>query len=207
MKEPITLDTIFLFDLDSTITSKEILPYIASIKGIQKELEKMTEETMKGHLPFRESFLARVDLLKDIPLEEAADVIASVPLNEKLVAFIREHKDICYIITGNLDVWIGKLVERIGLEPDHCFCSNAEVTDGQVTGVEKILDKVAVTTNFERYRVAIGDGNNDIGMIRTAEVGIAFGGVRELSERMKEEADIVCLTEDELVETLNGFLI
>ena len=88
MKEPITLDTIFLFDLDSTITSREILPYIASIKGIQKELEKMTEETMKGHLPFRESFLARVDLLKDIPLEEAADVIASVPLNEKLVAFI-----------------------------------------------------------------------------------------------------------------------
>ena len=48
MKEPITLDTIFLFDLDSTITSKEILPYIASIKGIEKELEKMTEETMKG---------------------------------------------------------------------------------------------------------------------------------------------------------------
>ena len=206
MKEPITLDTVFLFDLDSTVTAREILPYIASIKGIEKELEKMTEETMKGHLPFRESFLARVDLLKGIPAEEASEVIAGVPLNEKLAAFIREHKDICYIITGNLDIWIRKLVERIGLEWDHCFCSKAEVTDGQVTGVEKILDKVAVTIGFEKYRVAIGDWNNDIGMIRTAEVGIAFGGVRELSERMKEEADIICLSEDELIGTLEDYL-
>ncbi|MBR2578230.1 MAG: HAD-IB family phosphatase [Erysipelotrichaceae bacterium] len=200
------MDTVFLFDLDSTVTSKEILPYLAESIGIGRELSEMTEKTMRGEIPFRESFTERVKLLSVIPVSEADRLISGIPLNEKLAGFIRDQSDRCFIITGNLDKWIYSLIERIGLPWDHCFCSEAETEGDRLTGIRQILDKVAVTTTFESYRVAVGDGDNDIGMIKTAETGIAFGGVRELSMEMVKAADIICMNEDELLVKLNEFL-
>ena len=49
-------DYIFLFDLDSTLTRCEILPTVAAAIGRQEEMQRMTEEAMRGDRPFRESF-------------------------------------------------------------------------------------------------------------------------------------------------------
>ena len=51
---------IFLFDLDSTITRQEILPTIAEEFGVFEEMRALTERTMRGELPFKQSFLQRV---------------------------------------------------------------------------------------------------------------------------------------------------
>lgn len=51
---------IFLFDLDSTITAKEILPEISQIVGKEQEMRDMTESAMKGIIPFKKSFLNRI---------------------------------------------------------------------------------------------------------------------------------------------------
>ena len=59
-------DYIFLFDLDSTITAREILPEISRTVGKEKEMREITEKTMQGIVPFQESFLRRVELLKDV---------------------------------------------------------------------------------------------------------------------------------------------
>ena len=53
---------IFLFDLDSTITCKEILPTIAEKVNRQKEMRELTEATMNGEIPFKSSFLKRVEI-------------------------------------------------------------------------------------------------------------------------------------------------
>ena len=45
-------DYIFVFDLDSTITAEEILPKVAKTIGKEKEMSLITEETMKGAIPF-----------------------------------------------------------------------------------------------------------------------------------------------------------
>lgn len=50
---------IFLFDLDSTITCKEILPTIAEKVNRQKEMRELTEATMNGEIPFKSSFLKK----------------------------------------------------------------------------------------------------------------------------------------------------
>ena len=57
----------FLFDLDSTITKQEILPTVSKMVSKEKEMRELTEKTMQGELPFKESFLQRVDILKNIP--------------------------------------------------------------------------------------------------------------------------------------------
>ena len=90
-----TDERIFLFDLDSTITRKEILPTIAEKLGRGEEMRKLTEDTMNGGLPFKQSFLRRVDMLKDIPVSEVSQEISNISLNDKIVEFIKKYHERC----------------------------------------------------------------------------------------------------------------
>jgi phosphoserine phosphatase len=164
----------FLFDLDGTITKKEILPIIAKELGLYEEIRRLTEDTIKGVIPFHESFLKRVELLKGIPVKIVQDIVSSVPLNEKIVQFIEANRDSCYIVTGNLDVWVGPLCEQIGVKS---YTSHAEVKDGFITKVTEVLEKGKVAKGFVGNFVAIGEGNNDVDMIKKATIGLAYGGV------------------------------
>ena len=78
-------DLIFLFDLDSTITKVEILPEISKMISAEKEMRQLTEDTMKGVIPFQYSFLKRVEILKNIDVNIIAEEIAKIPLNENIV--------------------------------------------------------------------------------------------------------------------------
>ena len=107
---------VFLFDLDATITRAEILPEIAAKIDKQQQMRELTEKTMTGEIPFDHSFLERVNLLSGIPVSTVRRIIAGVPLNEKLVKFIRENRERCYVVTGNLDVWIKELMTELGMD-------------------------------------------------------------------------------------------
>ncbi len=78
---------IFLFDLDSTITRQEILPTIAREVGVYEQMSKLTESSMRGEIPFKQSFLQRVELLKQVPVSQVQDIVAHIDLNERLVDF------------------------------------------------------------------------------------------------------------------------
>lgn len=134
---------VFLFDLDSTITRQEILPTIARQFGVFEEMSTLTECTMRGELPFKQSFLQRVELLKQIPVSEVCELIGEIQLNEPLVEFIRRHQNRCYIVTGNLDLWIEKLIQKLGMEKN-TFCSKALVEHDYIQDVSSIVDKNAV---------------------------------------------------------------
>lgn len=95
---------IFLFDLDSTVTRQEILPTISKKLGLYERMSSLTESTMRGEIPFKQSFLQRVDLLKGIPVSEVRRMTGEIELNEQLADFIRRNRDRCHIVTGNLDV-------------------------------------------------------------------------------------------------------
>lgn len=196
---------IFLFDLDSTITRQEILPTIAKKVGIYERMCSLTESTMRGEVPFKQSFLQRVDLLKDIPVSEISENISQIKLNEKLVSFIKEHRNRCYIVTGNLDVWIEKLVSNMGMERN-TFCSKAVEKDGFIQDVFSIVDKNAVISQMVLPFVAVGDGNNDAEMIEAAEVGIGYGGVRDIAPAVLACADHAIYDEDILVSFLERLL-
>ena len=171
---------IFLFDLDSTVTREEILPAIANRFGIFEQMRQVTESTMKGEIPFKQSFLQRVELLKNIPVSEVCQLVSGIKLNEKVVEFIQKNKSRCYIVTGNLDIWIKGLIEKIGME-SHTFCSSALVRDDYLQDVISIVDKNAVVSQMLLPFVAVGDGNNDAEMIEAAEIGIGYGGDRNIA--------------------------
>lgn len=198
-------DYIFLFDLDSTISKIEILPEIAKYIGKEDEIRSLTEKTMCGEIPFKHSFLSRVEILSSTAVAEVNEMISQIPLNEGVVRFIRENKERCYVVTGNLDVWISGLMSRIGMK-NHYFCSKATVKDGKIDKVISVLDKQLTVSQFVQPMVAVGDGDNDAEMALIADIGIGFGGVRNIARSLIETIDFAFYDDEKLYEFLNKLL-
>jgi len=175
----------FLFDLDGTITKKELLPEIGRACGLYKEIAALTRETIAGSIPFHESIRRRVDILKQVPISTVRKIVNSIPLNEPLLQFIREHRNRCVIITGNLDVWVKELCSRI---VDRVFYSEAEADGDRLIGLRSILNKADAVKKIKGPIVVVGEGNNDVGMFEVAEVGIACGSLHEPASSVMERA-------------------
>ncbi|MGN0801425.1 MAG: HAD-IB family phosphatase [Candidatus Faecivicinus sp.] len=195
----------FVFDLDSTITRCELLPEIAREVGLEAEIAGLTEQTMRGEIRFPESFLRRTELLQGVPLRRAREIAAQVPVNRAIAGFLAEYPHRCLIMTGNLDVWIESLIERLGMR-GRCMCSRAIADGDRLLGVQEILDKETAARSLQHPFVAIGDGSNDAGMLREADFGIGFGGVRTISEDVRRAADIVVDSEEELCHILRSLI-
>ncbi len=195
---------IFLFDLDSTLTKKEILPEISRAIGKEAEMRHFTEETMRGVIPFKQSFLSRVELLKNIHVETVQEIVNSIPLNESLIDFIRANIERCYVVTGNLDIWICALMKRIGLK-GHYYCSKA-ISENGVVKVISVLDKELTVKQFVQPIVSIGDGDNDADMARYAQIAIGFGGVRNIAPALLKSIDYAFTDEGRLAVFLNKLL-
>lgn len=196
---------LFVFDLDSTITKCELLPLIARSVGLEKEMEKYTEAAMQGGVPFEQDFRRRVRLLQMIPLSRARSIVSRAPLHEKIAGFIRENPQRCIILTGNLDAWIMPIIDQLGMR-GRCLCSRARTFGDHLLGAESVLDKGRASRKLPQPFVAIGDGSNDIGMLRSAKIGIAFGGARKPPAELIAAADMLVQDENELIEILRKLL-
>lgn len=198
-------DYIFLFDMDSTITKVEVLPTIANEIGRLQEMRELTEATMRGELPFKTSFLERVKILGDISVKEVNEIVRNIPLNPNIVNFLKENSDRCYIITGNLDIWISGLMEKIGME-NHCYCSKAEVENDKVKKVISVIDKELMAKQFVQPICTIGDGDNDSGIAKIAELSIGFGGVREIAPSLLQNINFAFYDDLKCAEFLRKLL-
>jgi phosphoserine phosphatase len=179
---------IFLFDLDSTITKAEILPTVSVEIGKNAEMRELTEATMRGELPFKTSFLKRVDILSEIEVSKVRRIVSEIPLNKNIAEFIKSNSDRCYVVTGNLDVWIADLMDEICMK-DHLYCSKANVKADYISQVISVADKELIAKQFVQPMVVIGDGDNDSGMARLADISIGFGGVRPIAPSLLRNID------------------
>lgn len=196
-------EIIFLFDLDSTVTKEEILPTISKKINRYDEMRDLTEKTMMGDLLFEESFVKRVEILKDIPVSEVAEIVSNIKINKEVAKFLKENRENCYIVTSNLNVWIEKLMEKLGMK-DHYFCSKAKVVQDKIIQIDSILSKSDMVKKFEKsFVVAVGDGSNDRMMLQSANIGIGFGGVRDISPELMDVIDYAIYDEKKLYSFLN----
>lgn len=198
--------TKFIFDLDGTVTKQETLPLISKHFKIQEEIDNLTMETIKGNIPFIESFIRRVYILGKLPINEVADLLEKVELYKGILKFIQEHKEDCIVATGNLECWIEKLSKKVGC---CCYCSDGEVENNQVKKLTRILKKENLV---ERYQsegekvVFIGDGNNDVEAMRLADVSIASGLTHMPANSVLSIVDYLVFNEEALCRQLNQLL-
>lgn len=185
------MKTAFCFDLDGTVTQTEILPAIAAELGMTDEIEVLTRATMDGLIPFDASFRLRCLVLGLVPPETIAKIVASIPLHPDILAFVQSRKTDCYLVTGNLDIWVAPIVDRCGC---HAHTSTAVNRDGRLC-VSHIINKAHTIEKlreqgYERI-VAVGDGANDVGMLDLADIGIAYGGVHPPAASALAVSDLV----------------
>lgn len=199
-------NTIFIFDLDGTITAEETLPVIAKHFNIEAQIEKITRETIQGIIPFEESFKHRVSILGQLPVSEVAKVVESVKLYPQIVEFIKKNCSNSIITTGNLFCWVEKLIDKIGCKT---YYSDAIVENNKVKEITKIIKKEEIVRKYREegsFIVYIGDGNNDMEAMKEANIAIAVGMTHQPSRSLLPIIDYLIYKEETLCHQLNQLL-
>ncbi len=176
-----------VMDVDSTLIQGEVIEMLAAHAGCQEEVAAVTEAAMRGDLDFTESLRRRVRLLEGLDAAALHDVAASIVLTPGARTLIRTLRRLgyqCGVVSGGFDVVTDHLARELGL--DYSLANHLEVRDGVLTGevTEPVVDRAAkaqALRDFARQSgvplaqtVAIGDGANDLDMLQTAGLGIAF---------------------------------
>ncbi|HEX4402414.1 MAG TPA: HAD-IB family phosphatase [Galbitalea sp.] len=192
---------VYLFDLDGTLTREELLPKIAVAAGLPS-IEELTRRTMAGEIPFQESFRRRVELLSRVPVELIAEVVASAPIHERLMDWISDHREQCWVVTGNIDRWVMPWLDHWGLR---AFTSTSSFVDNRVRlAPDGILEKIDVLSNFAGYRtVMVGDGANDAAIVGAVDFGIAAQLIHAAPDVLIESADCIVNSEESLCRVLS----
>lgn len=197
--------TAFCFDLDGTLTTKEILPILAKEIDLYEEINILTNITMQGLIPFENSFKLRVKLLSSIDIKVIQEIISNVPVDENLLKFVRANQSNCYIVTGNLAIWVGPFIEKVfGCE---FFSSRAILRDGHIEGLNSIIDKgECVRSLRDKYDkiVVVGDGMNDSSMFLESDISIAYGGTHQPSATLRSLANYIVYDSKSLLRLLEN---
>jgi len=175
------------FDMDSTLIQGEVIDELARLAGVGDRVSAITEAAMRGELDFKGSFRARVALLKGLPESALRTVVDTVPLMdgaERLIATLQKLGYKTAILSGGFTFMGRELQRRLGI--DYLHSNELEIVDGVVTGEVKTeivdgarkahyLAEIARTEGLNMDQViAVGDGANDLPMLRLAGLGIAF---------------------------------
>lgn len=198
-------NSIFCFDLDGTLTRRELLPLIANEVGLEHEFDVLTKLTIDGAISFEESLRLRFAILKHVPVCTVQDIIFNASLFDDVIDFIRHYRERCFIVTGNLDVWIKPLMQSIGC---NYFSSRVQELNGKLVSLDHILKKsTAVNALRKRYPdsriVAFGDGLNDYPMFEAADQAVAIGLTHQPSPVLIAKANYIIYEEDALCRLLN----
>jgi phosphoserine phosphatase len=178
---------LIVFDMDSTLIQTEVIDELADLCGAGEEVRKITHRAMNGEIDFDESLRLRVSKLKGLETNRMQEVLEKLPLTQGVEEFIKTIKSLGYkiaLISGGFTFFADALKIRLGL--DYSFANELEIEDGRLTGhvtgtivnanQKAILVKlIAQQENISLEQVvAIGDGANDLPMLATAGLGIAF---------------------------------
>jgi phosphoserine phosphatase len=176
-----------VMDVDSTLIQDEVIELFAAHAGCEEKVAEVTAAAMRGELDFAESLRARVALLEGLDAGVVDKVRAEVRLTPGARTLIRTLKRLGYqvgIVSGGFTQVTDDLAERLGL--DFAAANTLEVADGRFTGrvVGGIVDRAGKAAMLRRFAaeagvpleqtVAIGDGANDLDMLNTAGLGVAF---------------------------------
>lgn len=175
----------FLFDLDGTVTTEELLPRIAREIGVESEIQELTELTIAGEIPFEYSLRHRVDILNIASTKEIREIVAGVDLNPHIISFLHSNPRRCQIVTGNLNAWLEDLAPLLGVP---ILSSSVRIEHDRIAEITYVMDKGEAIKLFSGSVCAIGDGFNDIGMLAKANIGIAYGGVHQPAPTLFEVA-------------------
>jgi phosphoserine phosphatase len=188
---------LIVFDVDSTLIQGEVIEMLAERAGpaAAGQVATLTERAMRGELDFTESLRRRVAVLAGLPTSVLDEVASTLELTPGARTTIRTLKRLgyrCGVVSGGFGWVVNRLIDELGL--DFGAANELEIADGRLTGrlVGDVIDRAGKAAALARFAeeygipleqcVAVGDGANDIDMLSTAGLGIAFNAKPALRE-------------------------
>ena len=194
------------FDMDSTLIETEVIDELADRAGVGKEVREITEAAMRGEIDFHESFTRRVALLKGLDVSVMKDIAENLPMTEGIERLMKTLKTVGFkiaILSGGFTYFGEYLKRKFGI--DYVYANELEVVDGKLTGryigdivdgkrKAELLRLLAQIENVNiAQTIAVGDGANDIPMLNTAGLGIAFHAKPKVKANTKQSISTIGL--------------
>lgn len=189
-----------VLDADSTLLQDEVIELIADEAGRRAEVQAATEAAMRGEVDFATSLRSRVTQLRGVPLEAFDRVRARVrptPGVTELTAAVHERGGVVGVVSGGFHEVLDYIAPGLGV--DRWRANRLTVVDGALDGTVDgpIVDAEAKAQTLTEWAdelgvplsrtFAIGDGANDLHMMRVAGLGIAFNA----KPAVRAQADVV----------------
>ena len=185
---------IVMLDMDSTLIEQEVINLLGQAAGKSIEIEAITDKAMAGDLDFKTALIERVSLLKGLDhniLSQVREQISLTKGAKKLVDELHQQGHKVGVVSGGFIEVIEPILKS--LEIDFYRANKLRIKDGILTGEidGPLIDSHAKRMALEEFSdqekvqleqtVAIGDGANDLEMIKAAGLGIAFNAKPKLA--------------------------
>lgn len=199
------LKRIVLLDMDSTLIQQEVIDQLGKHAGKSEAISKITVQAMAGEIDFKQALAARVQLLSGLKQDVIETVRKEISLTkgaETLIAELHKQGHKVGVVSGGFIDVIEPILQSLKI--DFYRANKLEIESGIITGklIGEIIDgsaKLKALEEFARQEnvslsqtVAIGDGANDLEMIKAAGLGIAFNA----KPKVAKAADTTLRTQD-----------
>ena len=191
-----------VLDVDGTLILEEVIDLLGREAGREAEIAQITSQAMRGEIDFESSLRKRVSLLEGLPISVFDKVFKSIQLTpnaQKFISILQKNGILVGLVSGGFT----PIVERLAKSLDIAYFSanQLEVKDGLLTGelFGQIISPEVKKDTLEQWRkelqlprertVAIGDGANDLLMLKSAGLGIAFCAKEILKKEIPNHVD------------------
>ena len=191
-----------VMDVDGTLILEEVIDLLGREAGCEEEIAQLTSQTMRGELDFERSLRDRVSLLEGLPISVFDKVFKSIQLTpnaQKFISILQRNGIIVGLVSGGFTPIVERLAKSLGIA--YFSANQLEVKDGLLTGklVGQIISPEVKKETLEQWRkelklskertIAIGDGANDLLMLKSAGLGIAFCAKEVLKKEIQHHVD------------------
>ena len=191
-----------VMDVDGTLILEEVIDLLGREAGREEEISQITSRAMRGELDFESSLRDRVSLLEGLSISVFDKVFKSIQLTPNAQIFIsilQKNGILVGLVSGGFTPIVERLAKSLGIA--YFSANQLEVKDGLLTGklVGQIISPQVKKETLEQWReelklskdrtIAIGDGANDLLMLKSAGIGIAFCAKEVLKKEIQYHVD------------------
>ena len=191
-----------VMDVDGTLILEEVIDLLGREVGCEEEIAQLTSQAMQGELNFETSLRERVALLKglsDSVFDTVFNSIHLTPNAQEFISILQKNGILVGLVSGGFSPIVERLAKSLSIT--YFSANQLEVKDGLLTGklVGAIISPELKQATLEQWRkelklprertVAIGDGANDLLMLKSAGLGIAFCAKEVLKKDILHHVD------------------
>ena len=191
-----------VMDVDGTLILEEVIDLLGREVGREEEISQITSWAMRGEIDFESSLRKRVSLLEGLSISIFDKVFNSIHLSpnaQEFISILQKNGIQVGLVSGGFTPIVDRLAKSLGIA--YFSANQLEIKDDHLTGklVGQIISPELKKETLEKWReklklskertIAIGDGANDLLMLKSAGLGIAFCAKEVLKKEIPNHVD------------------